>query len=67
MRQLSPSTTSTEPHATTTEACAPGAHALQQKKPPQSEAHALREQQLLVAATRESLHTATRPRAVKNK
>ena len=27
------------PHATTTEACAPRAHALQQGKPPQWEAH----------------------------
>ena len=31
------------PHATTTEACAPRAHAPQQEKPPQWEAHALQQ------------------------
>ena len=48
------------PRATTTEAHAPRARAPQQEKPPQWEAHHCDEEQPPLAATRESLHRATK-------
>ena len=46
--------------ATTTEACAPRAHAPQQKKPPQRKARASQRRVAPLAATREGLRTATK-------